>query len=316
MLPKHTTQLFSPAESVRLAIVLAGAGLAFAHQVCEVPAAVDFAFFLVLVVVVGIPHGAVDHLVDEQCLKNRHQNFSTFRFLLKYLVQMLAYAGLWLIFPGFSLLLFLLFSVWHFGESDMQPAPRHPIWSVVKFALGSLVLFFILLREPDLTGDLVYRITLSNPVAREVWTTAVIYQRPVILGLGVLLLCSFLLAQHREPVKHSGRGWLQFVVVLVVVSVLPLLPAFAVYFAGWHSLNTFQHMNEFLAAEGSDQSLWKKAMPFTLLAIVFLAGVALFWWNVFSHLDPLPVLFIFFAIITLPHLLIMHRMFRAKTVLQ
>jgi hypothetical protein len=56
--------------------------------------------------------------------------------------------------------------------------------------------------------------------------------------------------------------------------------------------------------------LWQKTMSFTLLALLILLITVWVWWQYYQHLDPLPVLFIFIAIITLPHLLVMSKMFR------
>jgi len=100
-----------------------------------------------------------------------------------------------------------------------------------------------------------------------------------------------------------------FSLVLALAYFLPLLPAFALYFGGWHALNTFGHISGFLDNERTVWQLWKSALPFTLLSIVFLGMIVLVWSGLFSTIDPLPILFIFIAVITLPHLLVMQKMF-------
>lgn len=300
----------SPARAFQLAALAAGAALAAAHHLTAVPAAIDYTFFVVLVVFIGIPHGALDHLIDEQNLSVRQLPFSLTRFLTGYLVQMAAYALLWLAFPTVSLLLFLVFSAWHFGESDLHPVPRRGRWGVVQFALGTAVLFFILLRDPALTGDLIYRITRENDLARMWWAAAAQRATPLLAILGAAILAATVMAQRQEPVKLQATRWAPFFAVLLVVGFLPLLPAFALYFGGWHAVNTFQHMHEYLTVRQPALHLWKKALPFTVLAVVVLAVSSTVWIRVYADIDPLPILFIFISIITLPHLLVIHHMLR------
>ena len=302
-------QLLQP----RIWALIMGIILVLLHRlVGEVNPAIDYIFFGIFVILIGIPHGAVDHLVEEKYFQKQKKPFSLFRFLLKYILQILAYALLWFFMPVLSLSLFLLLSAWHFGESDMQPAPRHVLWKVSQMLLGTLVLFFILMREPAFTADLIFRITRESALALNSWQWAAGNSIRIYSVLMVSLILISFLAQRVEPLKWQPVKWINFILLLGVIFFLPLLPAFALYFGGWHSLNTFDHMSEFLGEKKSVWRLWKAALPFTLLAIFFLGLTALLWSGLLSHIDPLPVLFIFIAVITLPHLLVMNKMFSEK----
>ena len=63
-------------------------------------------FFISLILLTGIPHGALDHLIQEATDKklNRVYNFKIFS--VKYLFIMLSYALTWYFFSGLSLLYF------------------------------------------------------------------------------------------------------------------------------------------------------------------------------------------------------------------
>jgi len=272
----------------------------------------DYIFFGIFVIMMGIPHGAIDHLIEEKYLEKQQKPFSLFRFLFKYIFQIVVYALLWFLMPALSLFLFLLLSAWHFGESDMQPGPKHPLWKIVQMILGSLVLFFILMREPIYTGDMIYRITKESRIALDSWQWAA--DNFIILYVTLLVSLTFLslIAIRYEQLKFQKIKWINFVLVLGVIYFLPLLPAFALYFGGWHSLNTFDHMSEFLNKKNSLWELWKAALPFTLLAVFFMVITALIWSNFMIHIDPLPIIFIFIAVITLPHLLVMNKMFASE----
>ncbi len=309
----YSQNLWKQLHQLRLWAFIAGFALALLHQVGgEVHPAIDYIFFGFFVVLVGIPHGAIDHLVEEKYLEMQKKSFFLGRFLLKYVLQILAYGVLWLIMPALSLLLFLLISGWHFGESDMQPAPRHSLWKVNQMLLGSLVLFYILMREPAFTGDIIYRITRESHLARAIWAWAVSNAGWLYGTSAFFLLLTGYFAQRAEPLQWQQSKWVSFLLIMLLIYFLPLLPAFALYFGGWHSLNTFGHMSGFLDNKKSIWQLWKAALPFTLLAIFFLIIIAFVWSALFIHIDPLPILFIFIAVITLPHLLVMNKMFSVR----
>ncbi|TVQ08616.1 MAG: hypothetical protein EA361_16330 [Bacteroidetes bacterium] len=309
----YSQNIWKQLPQKRLWVFMAGFSLALLHQVVgEVHPAIDYTFFGFFVLLVGIPHGAIDHLVEEKYHAIQKKSFSLGRFLLKYVLQILAYGLLWLIMPALSLLLFLLISAWHFGESDMQPAPRHSLWKVNQLLLGSLVLFYILMREPAFTGDLIYRITRESNLTQAIWAWAASNAGWLYGVSAFFLVLTGYFAQRAEPLQWQQSKWISFLLIMALIYFLPLLPAFALYFGGWHSLNTFGHMSGFLDNKKTIWQLWKAALPFTLLAIFFLAVIAYVWSTLFSHIDPLPILFIFIAVITLPHLLVMNKMFSVR----
>ena len=295
---------------LRLLALATGLVLVLLHQLGgTLNPVIDYVFFGLFIILAGIPHGALDHLVEEKSLAGERKSFSMVRFLVKYIAIILAYAALWFITPALSLLVFLLISAWHFGESDMQPAPLHGLWKVTQMLLGSLVLFFILMREPAYTGDLIARITRGSALATSAWQWAASHAAIVYGALAVALFLAGFSAQRVQPRRWRLSKWVYFSLVLALAYFLPLLPAFALYFGGWHALNTFGHISGFLDNERTVWQLWKSALPFTLLSIVFLGMIVLVWSGLFSTIDPLPILFIFIAVITLPHLLVMQKMF-------
>jgi len=295
----------------QLLILALGFLLAVAHLLGNVAFEVDAIFFAFFVIILGIPHGALDHIVAEKYATSHHKSFSLILFLGNYLLQMVAYALLWFWFPAFSLFLFLIISAWHFGESDMHPAPKHIYWLLSQAILGAVVLFFILMREPDFTAEIVARITRNDDTTAKVWQFLFRNALWVYASGFVALSVTALLAQQVAPVHINSSKFTCFVLLLIVISFLPLLPAFALYFGGWHSINTFNHISSFVNKERSMPQLWLVAMPFSIVAFVFLLATAAIWYYAFSNVDPLPILFIFIAIITLPHLLVMHNMFRS-----
>lgn len=309
-LPQNAPNTLKSSLNLRAAMLTVGCALAAAHQLFTVPALVDYSFFGILLLTLGIPHGAVDHAVAQQLAVAKAQPFSLRRFIAQYLMQMALYAALWYFFPTLSLLLFLVLSAWHFGESDVQPAPSHLAWKTTQFTLGSLLLYFILMRQPELTGDILQSITQGHARAVAVWTWLSTHSLAVYGVLLAALGCATWSAQRFAPMAIPLKRWGYLTALLMVMYFLPLLPAFALYFGGWHALNTFHHMANFMGHTAGIAKLWKAALPFTLLAFVFLILTGVVWFTTLAHHDPIPVLFIFIALITLPHLVVMNQMFR------
>ena len=73
---------------------------------------------LVLIGVLGIPHGAADHLIFNKLFPKQKHNQA--RFYALYLSGILVYSLLWFLGPLLALGLFILISAYHFGESNWQ----------------------------------------------------------------------------------------------------------------------------------------------------------------------------------------------------
>jgi len=297
----------------RLWFMLLGGIMAIGHYSFDLPEWLEYSFFGILLISTGIPHGAIDHLIEEKTATTLNRSFSLDKFLATYLLQMGLYAVLWFFMPALSLSIFLILSAWHFGESDFQPAPRHLMWKLSQALWGALVLFFILMRDPLLTGDIIARITQNHEFSVNLWLGAVSKSDLMYWVLGIGLIVSGMIAQFRESISWRRNQIAYIILLLLIIYFLPLLPAFALYFGGWHALNTFRHMSEYLGDGSSPLKLWKAALPFTMLAFFFLITTGGVWYFTLSEIDPVPILFIFIAIITLPHLVVMNKMFSNPT---
>ena len=87
---------------------------------------------------IGIPHGAVDHL-----LKNDSKPLV--QFIAKYLLIIALNFTLWIYAPKMALILFLIYSAFHFGESELENLNQaHALKKAIKGGLiGALILFII-----------------------------------------------------------------------------------------------------------------------------------------------------------------------------
>jgi Brp/Blh family beta-carotene 15,15'-monooxygenase len=134
-----------------------------------------------------------------------------------------------------------------------------------------------------------------NTAARSTWQ----YAGMALLGGAYLGSLFFTERQH--------LGWylLQFALVSAWYLLTPLLFGFVVVFCLWHSLQSLRHqMQHQHAAHGWSAVRFLKAMlPFGLAA---LGGFAAYvWWRGFYIGEA----FILLSLITLPHVVVMHKLY-------
>lgn len=275
------------------------------------PMVVQFMFCGSLLVVAGIPHGALDHLVERERAARLGQSFSLLGFLAKYLFTMGVYAGAWLLAPVPCLLVFLLISAWHFGETDLDTAPETAYWSLARLSAGGFVLAFILLTHAAETTPILTRIVQNNELATSVWQGIIVQTGAVLRGWATLTLVLMMLAFGQRPALVDGWRMARLLAIVGLTYYLPLLPAFMLYFGGWHALSSFNTLRDYLPMNTTDLAksawqVWQQSLPLTGIAFGFLGICAVGWHYAAPNLDPLPILFILLSLITLPHIGVMH----------
>lgn len=195
----------------------------------------------------GIPHGAVDHLVPAWCQvrgANRHHRSLL---LLGYAcAAAVAFAlALWL--PAPALCVFLALSVVHFGRGEthvntlragMVPPPAR---TLCAGAYGAVVTVLPLIRYPDAV-----RALLRTLAPGTTWLLAapVRLAATALVTTTTLAACTLLLRHRRR------RDAAELLLLAVLFWLVTPLVAFAVYFAGWHSL---RHITRLLLADPANR---------------------------------------------------------------
>jgi Brp/Blh family beta-carotene 15,15'-monooxygenase len=230
--------------------------------------------------VVGIPHGALDHLhvLKAPTLKN------FIAYIIKYIGLGSMVLALFWLSPALGLILFLAYSAWHFGEADFsywgfKNKCATALWGV--FFLGALLLshskeVIIVINEmniplkPDNSFIDLFGI---------IWIVAG--------GIG------FLFWKRQRVIFYS-------ITALILLQYLPIISAFAIFFIGQHSVHGWTMLKRVLP--DSDFHLWKKALPFTLGAIALLVIMIFFTKVSWGQC------FIFLAALSFPHVLLMYQL--------
>jgi Brp/Blh family beta-carotene 15,15'-monooxygenase len=232
---------------------------------------------------VGIPHGALDHLLESKVSWNK----GLVVFVMKYVLTMLIMAVLWWVWPVLALLVFLLASVWHFGQADGQSWGLTP---AVFILWGASVLAFVLGTHAEETHLILKGMGISlRPMER-----------------GAFLLIPWLI----YAILKRNAQWILTILWLSLTAKVSLILAFGIFFIGHHSLTGWSHLKQDFKM--SNWKMWTMSLPFQMGAWLFLLGFYFFWpeqnhgilcskWGIF---------FIFISCVSFPHILAMHRFYR------
>jgi Brp/Blh family beta-carotene 15,15'-monooxygenase len=251
---------------------------------------VDYVVAGILLFTTGIPHGAGDHLIAQKIASREKLTFHLKPFILYYVGIMLAYAVLWYITPLISFIIFIVISVFHFGDmedlAEIEPKKNYVNLARTIF-LGVGILSFILFSHWGEVVEIVTRMEVSIP--------------PKLPGTFLYLSLVFLLLGFQ---KKNATHFINTFITLIIGYFLPLIPAFICYFSCCHAVYSFIGMKNHL--ELNFFELYKKLVPFSLGAL-FLGSIYMIL--VSKDLQIYPV-FIFLSLLTLPHFLLMHKLIK------
>jgi Brp/Blh family beta-carotene 15,15'-monooxygenase len=247
---------------------------------------------------IGIPHGAVDHLLKKD-------SRPLIYFIAKYLLLMALNFILWIYSPKFALALFLLYSSFHFGESELQRLAEklHTLKASLKGTLvGALILFIVVIGHWQESILLLKNIDGLWP---ENILNIQVNSFSLYASIASAFICLYLCLQQNK--KH----FLRLSLLLFIGLFLPLIAAFSLYFICQHSFNAWQDLKTGLSL--SSIQLHKKAWPYLLGAIAFFACILVFnsvqeilLKNIWSNF------FIFLSCISLPHVFFMHGFYQLR----
>lgn len=258
---------------------------------------------LAAVVVIGLPHGALDGAIA------MHLGFSRkpmifMRFLLLYIAMAGLVVGVWMLAPTISLMLFLLISMLHFGAGDARHGTGW-LRTVEIIAHGGLVIVGISqLHHPEV--DVIFGYLTGADTAL-VWQALDVMT--VIVGLATVICIGQGLWYRRW--RSTA---LELVALGVFFAMTPPLVGFAVYFCLVHSARHVAGIIGSLRREMSRVALVNQAAILTVASWA-VGGLALWWFA--DQADPEPmlmrVIFIGLAALTVPHMILVDGIYRRTT---
>ena len=267
---------------------------------------------LSLVFLVGVPHGALDFLVDEQNKEALQQKFSIKKFVSLYLLRLFSFALIW-IFPWVAFSIFMIFSIYHFGETDMAGLLKTKKKAGILYvAYGAFILGVLLLVHLPQIKD-------TLPVIKNFVENSDSYllleanRYLIIMALGFMFIIAIVYQKSIDNIEVTLPQLVRLIVLLAIITLLPLLMAFTFYFALWHSVLSVRNIFSYFKSFNNNKKFAVICNKSILFSVLALGGMVMLYFVLSYFLPDMNMLFallIILSVLTLPHLQVMHRMYQ------
>ena len=272
---------------------LAGLILAFSIIFFGLESSYSILLFLVVMLSIGIPHGSVDHIIA--FINPEARKFdSKLIFYVVYLSLIVFNIILWVISPFLGLLVFLIISCYHFGETQVigyNPTDN----KILNFVIGANILLSLFLNNIVELQEILY--ILPQFASLDLSAFDSVFFLLISVAILMLSIVNF-------EIKRKVPLYAEITILYMVFFHTDLLTSFALYFGFCHSLPMLMlEFKEFKT--DSFIKFYLKTLPFTILSIIF--GFLLYQFNNELLTSDNLILFVFIIIssLTLPHVFIM-----------
>ena len=243
-----------------------------------------------LIVVLGIPHGAMDTIFAQK-LYGIRTPWAWARFGLVYLLLASLVVGLWAWVPAVFLAGFLIISTAHFSG---DPAEGTPLFSRILYG-GAVLVLPNIWHEDEITA--LFSKLVGTPAAGAIV--------PILVGLTWPWLIGLVLA-IAERWRNDKLTAFEFASVGLLACVAPPLLSFTLFFCGMHSA---RHMIRAFIYSG--RASWRFLLLASLLPLLGVACASLVAWY-FMRSTPLDermvqIVFVGLAALTVPHMALVER---------
>ena len=272
---------------------LAGLILAFAIIFFGLESSYSILLFLIVMLSIGIPHGSVDHIIAFINPEARKFN-SKLIFYTTYLSLIVFNIALWVISPFLGLLVFLIISCYHFGETQVI-GYNSTDNKLLNFVVGANILLSLFLNNIVELQEILYIIPEFANLDLSAFDSVFF----LLISVAVLMLSIV-----NFEIKRKVPLYAEITILYMVFFHTDLLTSFALYFGFCHSLPML--MLEFEEFKNDNFiKFYLKTLPFTILSIIF--GFLLYQFNNDLLTSDNLILFVFIIIssLTLPHVFIM-----------
>jgi len=258
-------------------------------------------WFLLVMITLGIPHGAIDHLLYH---KNVGGKGGLKRFFALYLGIMLIYLVCWVYLPIAALILFLIMSAYHFGQANFIPINKASNKSLLYLSTGFFYLAVILFGDFERTSEILR--PMADIQNFQPYST--------VSMLSLFVLSSLLIARLPTPKKYV------FIIELAALGAflyyMPLLLAFITYFGFWHALPSILEEYKRLSFENSKNKLLsfvKSLLPFSLVSMFGISLILIFLNDWLSERELTLLFFVMVSLISAPHIWVMNMFLEKQT---
>ena len=273
------------------------------------PEAFELFLGFILIFTFGMVHGSNDIMIVDKLSKKTNSTF--FKILSTYLIVVTAAILIFYFIPVLALVLFILFSAYHFGEQHWEEVLSNlnlPLQKIFFFCYGLLILYMVFLFNVEAVIEIIYEITsleLNDIYASEVTQ---------ILFVILFLITGKAVYKKQIAIKSVLRELFSLLVFAIIFNSSSLIWGFTIYFIFWHSIPSLLDQITFIYGDLKKKSILKyvkAALPYWLVSVVGIAVLFLIFKDE-KHFHSL--FFAFIAAVTFPHAIVMLRMFSKKRI--
>jgi beta-carotene 15,15'-dioxygenase len=259
---------------------------------------------LIVVALIGLPHGAYDLEVAKRLFRDRLRGAWWLWFGAAYLVLAALAASLWMLMPWAGLVLLLVGGSLHWGADDLEAhasSRSQRLWFAAS--RGAIPVAAPMAFAPVAVAEIFSALVGGGPVEPE---TVGLAGALWLAAAGPGLVASALRTRHDAP-RAATRAMLEPMVLLAWFAVAPPVLAFTLYFCFWHAV---RHSIRSAAAAAPDGASLRAASAAYLQAVTpptlatWALGVAVwFVWRP-EALEPSTIwqtVFIGLFALTVPH---------------
>ena len=254
-----------------------------------------------LIVSLGILHGANDLLILSKGEKNKH---TYIKHLMVYLSIML-FCVLTYFFSSFlAISLFILLSSYHFGEEHLgEKIAVNSIFNFFYYMSYGVFIFSMLFYESTANVDEIMR-ELTNTTF-----TKLQIKFSLILSSFILLVMSlYLVLKKIVDLMKLLKEIFYLGLLFLVFKTSTLILSFAVYFILWHSIPSIINQVEFVYGDLTKKSILsyvKKAIIYWVISIIGMFVI----YQLIPHMSLFStIIFVVLFAVTAPHTWVMYRM--------
>jgi Brp/Blh family beta-carotene 15,15'-monooxygenase len=293
----------------------------------SIPPALQFVPLVASAVLLGLPHGAVDHFAYPRVNGDPISLRAIGVVVAVYLVLGGLYGAVWFLAPLLAFLVFIALTWAHWGQGDLYAllafADADYLRTRTQRALTTVVRGGLPMLVPLLAFPEVYRRVArafvglfgSASVADIAWLFAADTRLALAAGYGTVVALTLALGVARtDPASRSS--WAidagETLLLIAYFAVVPPILAVGVYFCVWHA---YRHIARLVLLEADsrtalgDRDLWpalarfgREAAPLTAVSLVLLVALYLVVPRQPGDLLALVALYlVLIAVLTLPH---------------
>jgi len=238
---------------------------------------------LLLIVILGVPHGSLDILFARQTYQLVHIT-KWLKFLLLYSASCLLIIALWMLVPSLFFIVFLILSAIHFSD-DINLSGNQLLKLSYGFAIISLP---GVMHGAELTK--LYAMIIDEGVSQQIVLISK-YLGIFLLGLlGVLIVSKKICLRTKFEI---------IAISILFLTTTPIL-AFTLYFCLMHSARHLIRSRFFLVHSNHKEFIY--SLTFPTLAVIIL-GVCIWYFKLTPSVekDLIQIIFVGLAALTVPH---------------